>query len=50
MVMSSSSQAIAGDGVQHRSGKEAEANGYKQNVEHGENSDPIGREIDGSRI
>jgi hypothetical protein len=50
MVMASSSQAIAGNGVQHRAGKKAEANGYKHNVKHGESSDPIGREVDGRRI
>jgi hypothetical protein len=48
MVMTNSSQAIAGDGVQHRAGKEAEADSYKQNVQHAENSDAIGREVGGT--
>jgi hypothetical protein len=30
-----SSHPVAGDGVQHRAGEKAQADGYEQNVEHG---------------
>ena len=50
MVMTSSSQAIAGDCVQHREGKKAEADAYKHDVKHGENSGLMGEEIVRNRI
>jgi hypothetical protein len=33
--MGLSSQPIAGDGIQHRAGEKAEADGYEHQVEHG---------------
>jgi hypothetical protein len=33
--MGLSSQAIAGDGVQHRACQKSETNGYEHQVEHG---------------
>jgi hypothetical protein len=35
MVMRLSSQPIASDGVQHGCGEKAKADGYEQNIEHG---------------
>jgi hypothetical protein len=35
MVIGPSSQTIAGDGVEHRGREKAQADGYEQNVEHG---------------
>jgi len=34
MIIGISSEALAGDGVEHRAGQKAEANKYEQNVEH----------------
>ena len=35
MVIGLSSQAIAGDGIEHHTGEKTEADGYEKDIEHG---------------